>query len=163
MRKRGGSGLKPLQSTPSLSYAYKYGNSAMSNSHGFLAHHANKQNVLNSMSGGSGNPPLSPSEVNAGGTPVVVPQFHEALPAGPANANSASVKNNKVNLTTIQNKKYDHYAFMGGSTRRRRINKNKRRKNKSKRNKSKRNRTKNRFLRKKTERRRGKKERKERK
>lgn len=139
MRKKGGSANKPLQpaplqSVPALSYGYQHGSDPMSNAKGFLAHRAGAQSrLVNHHRGGSGTHPLNPSDINTGGQPVVVPQFHEALPAGPVGGNSASVTNNKVLLTNNQNNKYDHLAFDGGSRRR----KNKRRKNKSKRIKNK--------------------------
>jgi hypothetical protein len=146
MRKKGGSATKPLQpaplqSVPSLSYGYPYGSDAMSNAKGFLAHQAKTQsNLVNHHRGGSGNASLNPSDINAGGQPVVVPQFHEVLPAGPNTGNSTSVTNNKVLLTNKQNQIYDHYAFSGG---RRRKNKSRRRKNKSRRRKNKSSRRKN--------------------
>ena len=129
--KKGGSGNKPLQSTPVLSYGYKYGTDPMSNAHGFLAHTNNTQNKMIAHHRGGGGP-ISPAPVDGtAGTPIVVPQFNEVLPASPDNSNSASKNNNALKFANIKNSKYDHYAFTGGKSRKRKSRKGKSRKRKS--------------------------------
>jgi len=114
-----------LDSAPYLTYGFEYGNSPMTNAHGFQLNMNKEQSNLNKIHGGGTAP-----------THVTVPQFPQIGPKiSPIGANSSSLETNTTSIHGKNNALNDCWATNScgivGGKKRRKTKTNKRRKTKT--------------------------------
>ena len=123
-----------LESAPYLTYGFEYGNSPMTNAHGFQENMNKNQHMINKIHGGTSSL-----------THVTVPQFPQIGPkVSPIGANSSSLETNTTSINGKNNALNDSCwaktsNSVTGGKKHRKTKTNKRRKTTNKRRKTKTN------------------------